>query len=39
MKFNPDKCEVPTIIKKRKPLHRDYSIHDHILQHVDSATH
>jgi hypothetical protein len=37
MQFNPDKCEVLTITKKRKPLHHDYTIHGHILQHVDSA--
>jgi hypothetical protein len=37
MQFNPDKCEVLTITKKRKPLHHDYTINGHILQHVDSA--
>jgi hypothetical protein len=26
-----------TITKKRKPLHHDYTIHGHILQHVDST--
>ena len=37
MQFNPDKCEVLTITKKRKSLHHDYTIHGHILQHVDST--
>jgi hypothetical protein len=37
MQFNPDKCEVLTITKKRKPLHHDYTIHGHILQLVDST--
>jgi hypothetical protein len=37
MQFNPDKCEVLTITKKRKPLHHDYNIHGHILQHVEST--
>jgi hypothetical protein len=37
MQFNPEKCEVLTITKKRKPLHHDYTIHGHILQHVDST--
>jgi hypothetical protein len=37
MQLNTDKCEVLTITKKRKPLHHDYTIHGHILQHVDSA--
>ena len=38
MQFNPDKCEVLIITKKRKQLHHDYTIHvhGHILQHVDS---
>ena len=35
--FNLDKCEVLTITKKRNPLHHDYTIHGHILQHVDST--
>lgn len=37
MQFNPDKCEVLTITKKRKQLNFNYTIHGHILQHVDSA--
>ena len=37
MKFNPDKLEVLTITKKLKPLHHDYCIHGHLVQHVDSA--
>jgi hypothetical protein len=37
MQFNPDKCEVLTITKKRKPLLHDYNIHGHILQHVEST--
>ena len=37
MQFNPDKCEVLTITKKRNPLHHNYSIHSHSLQYVDSA--
>ena len=37
MQSNPDKFEALTITKKHKPLHHDYTMHGHILQHVDST--
>ena len=37
MAFHPDKCQVLTTTKKRKPIHYEYSLNGHILQHVTSA--
>ncbi len=37
MEFHPDKCQVLTITRKRQPIHHEYSLHGHILQHVKSA--
>ena len=35
MQFHPDKCEVITITRKKNPQEYEYSIHGHILRHVD----
>ncbi|KAK3096098.1 hypothetical protein FSP39_023212 [Pinctada imbricata] len=37
MTFNPDKCEVLRICRKRTPLHMDYAIHNQVLNITDSA--
>ncbi len=35
MEFHPDKCEVITITRKRNPIKYPYSLHGHLLKHVD----
>jgi hypothetical protein len=37
MKFHPEKCNVPTISKKRSPSKYNYTLHGHILEHDTSA--
>ena len=37
MNFHPDKCNVLSISKKRKPITRDYILHSHTLEQVTSA--
>jgi len=37
MKFNPEKCYVIHVIKKKIPPKFDYSLHNHILQPVDNS--
>ena len=35
MEFHPDKCEVISITRKRKPIHYPYTLRGHLLKHVD----
>ena len=37
MKFHPEKCNVPTISKKRSPSKYNYTLHGNILEHDTSA--
>jgi hypothetical protein len=37
MAFHPDKCNVLTITRKRKPIVREYQLHGHTLEAVKSA--
>ena len=37
MKFNPEKCYVIHVTKKKIPLKFDYSLHNYILQPVDNS--
>jgi len=37
MHFHPDKCNILSITQKKKPLHFQYKLHNHPLQHVDSS--
>ena len=37
MKFHPDKCQVITITRKKEPIHFDYVLHGHKLEHVQTA--
>ena len=37
MAFHPDKCNVLTITRKRKPIVREYQLHGHTLDAVKSA--
>ena len=37
MKFHPDKCQVLTITRKKEPIHFDYVLHGHKLEHVQTA--
>ena len=37
MKFHPDKCQVLTITRKKGPIHFDYVLHGHKLEHVQTA--
>ena len=37
MAFHPDKCNVLTITRKRRPIVREYNLHGHILEAVKSA--
>lgn len=37
MAFHPDKCQVLTISRKKKPIHYDYKLHNQSLLHVKSA--
>ncbi|CAM1300700.1 Uncharacterised protein r2_g1069 [Pycnogonum litorale] len=37
MQFHPDKCVVLPITKKKEPVHINYILHGHILEHVASA--
>ena len=37
MSFNPDKCEVTRITKKRKPIDARYTIHGKVLGHTKNA--
>ena len=38
MEFHPEKCNVRSISGRKNPLIFDYSLHDHLLEHVKSAT-
>ena len=35
MEFHPDKCEVISITRKRNPFSYPYTLHGHLLKHVD----
>ena len=37
MEFHPAKCQVLTVSRKRNPIHYEYKLHGHILEHVTSA--
>ena len=37
MEFHPDKCEVISITRSRNPVNYQYSLHGHILKHVDTV--
>lgn len=37
MKFNPEKCYVINISKKKNPLKTNYLLHNHVLESVDSS--
>jgi hypothetical protein len=37
MEFYPSKCQLLRITNKRKPFARDYDIHGHKLEEVESA--
>ena len=37
MEFHPSKCQVLTISRKRNPINFNYTLHNHILEHVNSA--
>ena len=37
MEFHPAKCQVLTVARKRNPIHYEYKLHGHILEHVTSA--
>ena len=37
MKFHPDKYQVLTITRKKEPIHFDYVLHGHKLEHVQTA--
>jgi hypothetical protein len=37
MTFHPDKCQVLTISKKRRPISYNYTLHGHTLEDVSSA--
>ena len=37
MEFHPDKCEIISITRKRKPTAYNYTLHGHDLKHVDHA--
>ena len=37
MAFHPDKCNVLSITRKKKPIDHAYILHNHILEHVTSA--
>ena len=37
MEFNPSKCQVVHITRSRRPINTSYSMHDQILDSVDSA--
>ena len=39
MKFNPEKCYVIHVTKKKIPLKFNYKLHNHILQPVDNSEH
>ena len=39
MKFHPDKCHVLTITRKKEPIHFDFLLHGHKLEHVQTAKH
>ena len=35
MEFHPDKCEIISITRKRNPVKYPYTLHGHLLKHVD----
>ena len=37
MKFHPDKCQVLSVTKNKRPIIKSYSLHSHTLEHVTSA--
>lgn len=37
MQFHPDKCVFLSITKTREPIHNNYILHGHKLEHVSSA--
>jgi hypothetical protein len=39
MKFNPEKCYVIHVTKKKIPFKFNYKLHNHILQPVDNSKH
>ena len=38
MSFNPDKCSIISITRKKNKLEHRYNLHDQVLKRVDSAT-
>ena len=37
MEFHPEKCQVLTITRKRKPIVYNHTLHEHTLEHVETA--
>jgi hypothetical protein len=37
MAFHPDKCNVISVTRNKKPIEFDYTLHGHTLDHVTKA--